>query len=776
MQRPLRCLLIPFVVAVAITFLFWWPLYGGAGFIGGDLYPYFFPQKSFYTDCLKQGRFPLWNDLAGFGYPIMGESQTGAAYPFHLVTYLCFDLNTAYNTEHLLHYVICYFGSWLLARRLGLSGAGAHLAAVVFTYGWFPPRACLEWAILTGAWLPVALWCTESFLQFRTWRYAIGLSLVIGLQVLAGHFHLAFITQMLVVTWFAYRLWIERQRAGAQNRIRQESRPVQPIAVGFILALLAGMGLAAVQLIPTWELKQRSSRVVTGSDYDPAYGHMPPLYVSQLIAPWLWYGPLPLDEDNVIREIAECTAPWHWFGPFRDPNDPDQLYDLDRAIQQCRFAALPAGTNKVEAHCYCGIVPVCLAIGAVFFWVRACCSRKALDSNDVLFDRTRAYWLFAGLLAIGYATGILFPIGRHLPGFSFFRGPGRYGIVVTLATALFAGHMLSQLLRSMTEKLRPSSRGPSGGSPNKSAAGGLRTRFSSRFGRGLLLAFVFSSTCGDLWLVSRMVKYTVMTNPPRIAFREASDVRRILLAESRPPRLLAPGPNVCNMLGVSCVPWYLGIAPAEYVDPQLAMPSVPKPAANGAATSCTPELLEWLSRSGVTHVLNFERLDHESWQAELIWTGIDPFLNRVWGRNEPIFLYRFRSNDPAAGKTRFPGRAYALDENCRVIPRDWKSVPAESRSYELESDRPGSSEVIVTELQYPDWTVRQGGTPLPAKTHGMFRAVVTNENEGELTWAYRPRSVYYGAGISLLTAILLAFIAHMRFWHPALVDRLLRHQ
>lgn len=748
MQPRIRCLLIPIVFAVAITFLFWWPLYFGAGFIGGDLYPYFFPQKAFYSDCLKQGRFPLWNDLAGFGYPILGESQTGAAYPLHLLTYISFDLNTAYSAEHLLHYTICFFGTWLFARRLGLASSGALLAAVTFTYGWFPPRACLEWAIVTGAWLPVALWCTESYLQFRTWRYAIGLSLVLGVQLLAGHFHLAFMTQMLVVTWFAFRLWIERPAGSPQNRIREESRPVPPIAIGFILALIAGMGLAAVQLLPTWELKQRSSRVVTGSDYDPAYGHMPPLYVSQLIAPWLWYGPLPFDEDNVIREIAEYTAPWHWFSPFRDAKDRDQLYDLDRAIQRCRFAALQAGTNKVEAHCYCGMVPVCLAIWAVIAWIRARYSQGVLNSNKVLFERTRGYWLIAALLAIGYATGILFPIARHLPGFSFFRGPGRYGIVVTLAVALFAGHMLSQ----------------------------LRFKISSRVGRGLLLAFVFSSTCGDLWLVSRMVKYTVMTNPPRIAFRESSDVRQILLAEPTPPRLLAPGPNVCNMLGVSCVPWYLGIAPAEYVDPQFAMPAVPKPPASGTATECTPELLEWLSRSGVTHVLNFERLDQASWQAELIWSGIDPFLNRVWGRNEPIYVYRFRTGDAVPGKTEFPGRAYALDENCRVIPKDWKSIPAESRSYECESDPPRSCEVIVTELQYPGWTVRQGNTPLSPKTQRMFRAAVANENSGDLTWEYRPRSVYYGASISVLTAILLAFIAHMRFWHPALVDRLLRRR
>src|ERR1700749_2351431 len=103
MQRSVPRLLMLMSVAFALTVLFWWPLYRGAGFIGGDLYPYFFPQKAYYADCLKAGVFPLWNDLAGFGYPVLGESQTGAAYPLHLAFYRHFDLNTAYNIEHLLH-------------------------------------------------------------------------------------------------------------------------------------------------------------------------------------------------------------------------------------------------------------------------------------------------------------------------------------------------------------------------------------------------------------------------------------------------------------------------------------------------------------------------------------------------------------------------------------------------------------------------------------------------------------------------------------------------
>jgi hypothetical protein len=251
-----------------------------------------------------------------------------------------------------------------------------------------------------------------------------------------------------------------------------------------------------------------------------------------------------------------------------------------------------------------------------------------------------------------------------------------------------------------------------------------------------------------------------------------------LMAESRPPRLLAPGPNVGNLLGVSCVPWYLGIAPAEYVDSKLAMPPVPKSLPNNRPTMGTPELLEWLSRSGVTHVLNFEPLDPASWQVELVWKGVDPFLNRAWGRQEPIYLYRFRPGSVDSAAMTFPGRAYVVAATDDVAPLDWKVVPAESRRYAVrtrddgDAAKPATELLVVTELAYPGWTARQGTVPLRTSTiSGMFKAVEFSRDGGDVVWEYRPLSVYCGAIISLATALILATIAHLRFWHPRLVDR-----
>ena len=825
------------LIAVALTLLFWGPLWWGYGFVGGDLYPYFFPQKAFFSDRLHAGEFPLWNNLTGFGYPVLGESQTGAAYPPHVVAYYLLDVNTAYNVEHLIHYVLCFVATGLFARRVGLGTSGSILMAVVFTYGWFPPRACLEWAIVTGAWLPVALWCVESFLQTRGWRYAIGLSIALGLQLLAGHFHLAFITQLLVVAYGGWRLWGnykfgERHRlvpsppsSGERARVRGPNgertliaqgvsttalqpssliphpdfkspphpSPLPPKAGGegtggghvalmisLLLAIVAGFLLASVQLLPAWELKTRSSRATVGGEHDPSYGHLPPVYASQLFAPFWWYSPIAIGNESVIRDVAEFGAPWHWFGPH---------HDLEAAVQQSKFGAIHAATNKVEAHLYCGLVPLGLAVWWLIVGRRRHAAMLAMNSGSVPDSRTvpsggrkssgssiplnvhsrreepedlrpplgriggsvlamrgeSLFWLIAGLIALVYATGWMLPVARFIPGFNYFRGPGRYGIVTTWAIALLAGRGLDGLLarRDATDQ-----------------HGGA--------GSWVVIGLVFWSTCGDLWLVSRMVTNVVMVSAPAISFREQSHVRKLMLAEPLAPRLYCPGQNVGTLLGVSCLPVYLGIAPTEYSDPKFAGAGMPKPTSDGRPIMADAEFSRWLRASGVTHVLSFDPLDESSWRATRIWSGVDALLNRAWGRREPIYLYRFELDESG----QLPSRVSFVAQSQIVVGNDapgWVRSQREANQIVVNTESLKGATLVLKDLGYPGWSASSDGQPLDSTLLGQ-RFFNVPAGVHQVTWTYRPHSVLVGAAISLLTLSVLAAVGHVRFSHRDWLD------
>src|SRR5689334_7298307 len=90
-------------LALGLTIVFWLPIWCGAGFVGGDVYSYFFPQKVIYSESLHAGELPLWNDRAGFGYPLLAESQTGIFYPPNLVLYRLLDPHSAFHVSFLLH-------------------------------------------------------------------------------------------------------------------------------------------------------------------------------------------------------------------------------------------------------------------------------------------------------------------------------------------------------------------------------------------------------------------------------------------------------------------------------------------------------------------------------------------------------------------------------------------------------------------------------------------------------------------------------------------------
>ena len=90
-----------------------------------------------------------------------------------------------------------------------------------------------------------------------------------------------------------------------------------------------------------------------------------------------------------------------------------------------QYDAGPADTNQVEAHLYFGLPTVGLLVVGLVGW----CVGRRTDSRFVI-------WLVLGSLALLYTPAWHLPVTRHLPGFGFFTGPGRYGIVTALAAAM----------------------------------------------------------------------------------------------------------------------------------------------------------------------------------------------------------------------------------------------------------------------------------------------------------------------------------------------------
>lgn len=647
------------VAAVALTVVFWRTLWEGGGLIGGDTYSYYFPQKTFFADWLKRGELPLWNPLVSLGYPALAESQTGVLYPPNLVLYRLLDVNAAYNASHLLHYVAAYVFTWLLARRIGLRVIGSHLAALVFVYGWFPTRACLEWAIIGGAYFPLILWCVESYLQSGRLRWLFVTAAAMGLFLLAGHFNLAYIMLLVLAVYVPARLYWTKEtlHAGVPSG---RGRACLTIAAPLVL----GFAIAAAQLVPTIELKSVSQRNETYSNQ--TYGSIPVWYLSQVAWPLLWYGP----EMN-----------------------PDQVLG-------------GADSNKIEAHLYFGVVPFYLVLLGGLFALRI----GYRPSRKVVL------WTALAVIATAFATGLPIRALRWMPGFSFFAGPGRYGIVTTLAVGLGAGAILDVILVAMRRRVT----------------------------KLVLCTLVFGVTVVDLWYVSRWVTNVVQVRHSPADFRRESSVRKLLDGEPQPVRVFAPGPNLPTITGLNCVPEYLGIGPAAYYDPQRAFP---RPRGEPTMDDLQRQR-EWLQRAGVTHVVRFEPLAPAGWPVESLGVVVDPFLNAAWARAaaEPMYVDRLRDSRPLAFFANDPARSQSVER------REPNQV-----AITVENERDGR--LVLLDLAFPGWSVSIDGKPAASEVfENMYRAVDVPAGRHEVVWRYQPVSVKRGAIVSA-AAILIWIVA-----------------
>ncbi len=394
---------------VALALLAWlWPIgAGGKMPVGGDVTQFFLGLMGFLSDSLHRGEMPVWNDLWGFGFPGLGESQMGVLYPPHLFLYgPAFtgliggkgpSTETAYVASLVLHTIWGGLGAFWASRRMGVSAAGSALSAFAWsTGGFFVVHLAHPWGYTTGGWMPWAWGLGWSIVRpgpgGRTSRSApFLLGLVLVMQILPGHFQLAFqthVTLVVIVAWAILgRWWADLRRVRTRSAESPEGAwPTLRRAGVVMLAMAVVFPMAAVQLVPTARLAGMASN---RRDFEYLCGFAEtPLHLVNLVAPGLFH-----------RSWAWQPIVWE---PFH--------------------------TSPEECLTYIGLVPLFLAVMTIAREFRR-------DPAVRLLTILAAATLF---LSLGpYVPGFRMLIG--VPGFSFFRAAARWSLATSLALAILAG-------------------------------------------------------------------------------------------------------------------------------------------------------------------------------------------------------------------------------------------------------------------------------------------------------------------------------------------------
>ncbi len=229
-----------------------------------------FPYQHVAGEALKHGELPQWMPEIFGGLPLL--TMTGVFYPINLILYWLLPSYVALNYSILLILIVAAVGMYLFAREIKTGIAGALVAAVSFAYSGF--MVChLKHESLVGAacFAPLGLYCIEKALKARDGNVRfilplVFLSLIFGAQNLTGHNQVGYYSGLLYIAYFLFRMLkpdeeqrVQRKRANVEaSLVRGPAR--SRLMVAFVVALLLGAGLSAIQVIPTYEMVTFSPR------------------------------------------------------------------------------------------------------------------------------------------------------------------------------------------------------------------------------------------------------------------------------------------------------------------------------------------------------------------------------------------------------------------------------------------------------------------------------------------------------------------------------------
>jgi hypothetical protein len=385
LTRDLLALILLWTLVLAF---FWRIGLAGRVLAGGDVFTYFYPYWAEATRAAQSGRLPLWNPYLFMGAPFLANSQVGVFYPLNWPLWLWLPAHRSIHLTLVLHLCLAAFNAYAWSRAsLRMGRAGAWIAGAAFALGGYLGAQVEHVNQLQGlAWMPLLFLLHDRSLgpnsksahQRVGVMACVGLAITIALILLAGHTQTAFIS---LVGMAAYGLG-----PALWNAIRRrEWRPLVRRAV--LLAVAAGLGilLAAVQLVPTFELMRLSVRAGGLPFKERVSFSLTPFYLTRAL--------LPGYIDPVLPEHVEHVA---YIG----------VAGLALAAVALRITHRPSGDTQSQVSNLRSVI--CLLVLGLFL---------SLGAYNPL------YWLLA----------------RYVPGFAHFRVPGRWLALYALGVAALAG-------------------------------------------------------------------------------------------------------------------------------------------------------------------------------------------------------------------------------------------------------------------------------------------------------------------------------------------------
>ena len=371
--------------------------------IWGTVSTQFIPWWDFAWDTLLRGQIPLWNPWVGMGAPMAANYQSAIFYPPYWILLLLYAIagiklmSWGVTLVVVFHLIWSGLGIAKLLEELELSKLAQIVGGLAFSLsGYLVARSSFLSINAAVAWLPWILLYSLRLVNKKQNAFW-SLSIVIALQLLAGHAQTAWYSILLGGVWtlfLAINKYIDKDII--KNVLQSTSK--------YILAGLLSAGLSAIQLLPTLEYLIQSQR-------SGEYGYAEAMTYS--FWPWRF---LTLIVPNLFGNPGTGNY-WGY-------------------------------ANYWEDAIYIGMLPILIAIGIV---IRAFYLIWKKDTHILSTNNRRLIFLLSGIIFVSFLLALgdntkLFPfLYRHVPTFGFFQAPTRFSIWAVVSLAILAGIGIDQL-------------------------------------------------------------------------------------------------------------------------------------------------------------------------------------------------------------------------------------------------------------------------------------------------------------------------------------------
>lgn len=373
----------PFFLAFLLLFLFLIFRGGAPGFrdgahFYGPLFEYIFVE-------FQSGRFPLWNPYENIGQPLAANPTSLLFYPG---TYLAFipvffgilNIDSVYAGIVAFHLLLALLTAYRLARSWSSSQYAASLTAFCYALS---GSVLFQWNnlpfLIGAAWFPEALRQIGKIIERGKLRHVVSLAFVLSLMILGGEpqsvYHAGIIAGLFLIFSFG----------------KSTVRSIGLMALSAVFVFF----LAAVQILPAWELNNLSDRILPEHDAIVYRFSIPVWRLLEYFWPGAGGWQFPVNA--------------RWFSAFQ-------------------------GENGIWVpSLYMGTVPFLFALFAIFKF------------RTKLFYRSKKWrWIVLTIMVLFLFGSFgknfaVYPLFRLFPGYDAFRYPGKLMLVSSLMLSILSG-------------------------------------------------------------------------------------------------------------------------------------------------------------------------------------------------------------------------------------------------------------------------------------------------------------------------------------------------